>query len=104
LYVTTSKGLAKVDFEIGQVIILTDIGRGWKDGDARTSLFDNPDGIIALPDGSLLVADTYNHRIRLVDKTLTKVSTLAGTGEAGYLNGPCNLAKFNFPQKIALSP
>ena len=48
------------------------------------------------------MADTYNHRIRLVDLDLGKVTTLCGSGESGHVDGPCLIAKLNFPQKLAL--
>ena len=100
MFVTSSLGIAKIDFEIGHVIVLTGVGKGFQDGLARESLFDNPDGIVILPSGALVVADTYNHRIRMINKTLTEVTTLAGGGEQGYRNGHCLEAKFNFPQKL----
>lgn len=31
-----------------------------------------------------------------------KVSTLCGNGEPGHVDGPCNKAKLNFPQKIEI--
>jgi hypothetical protein len=49
-----------------------------------------------------MVADTYNHRIRMVDFSSNKVSTLCGTLEAGHVDGPCSSAKLNFPQKLAI--
>ena len=40
--------------------------RGFADGPGSLAQFDRPVGVLALPDGRLLVADTFNHRIRLV--------------------------------------
>ena len=40
--------------------------RGFADGPGNLAQFDRPVGVLALPDGRLLVADTFNHRIRLV--------------------------------------
>jgi hypothetical protein len=45
---------------------------GLMDGPAATALFQHPLGVCALPDGSVLVADTYNGAVRLI--------TPSGTG------------------------
>jgi DNA-binding beta-propeller fold protein YncE len=39
---------------------------GLMDGPAATALFQHPLGVCALPDGSVLVADTYNGAVRLI--------------------------------------
>lgn len=55
--------------------------------------------------GILLIADTYNHRIRLLDLDSQKVSTLCGTGivgDPGHIDGSCSRSKLNFPQKLVL--
>ena len=49
---------------------------GCKDGPLRAALFQQPSGVAPHPEG-LVVADTGNHRIRLVSRSTT-VSTLAG--------------------------
>lgn len=71
------------------------------------ALFDHPDGIVSLFDhsghgtsGIILIADTYNHRIRVIDLATNKVSTVCGNGEPGHVDGPCVKSKLNFPQKI----
>jgi len=50
--------------------------------------------------GILLVSDTYNHRVRLLDLDNQKVSTLCGmgvVGDPGHIDGPCARSKLNFP-------
>ena len=42
----------------------------------------DPTGLALLPDGSVLIADRRNHRVRRVDPT-GQISTVAGTGAAG---------------------
>jgi hypothetical protein len=50
---------------------------GHVDGPAAGALFQHPLGVAVLPDGSIAVADTYNHAIRRYDETTGEVSTLA---------------------------
>ena len=70
---------------------------GYRDG--QKAMFDHPDGVIMLSESEVLVADTYNHRLRVVDLTNGKVSTLCGSGEPGHLDGlyTNQKTKLNFP-------
>jgi hypothetical protein len=53
-------------------------------------------------DGELLIADSGNHRIRIVSKNRV-VSTLAGSGEVGFKNGPFSVSQFSSPSGICIS-
>ncbi|KUN10429.1 alkyl hydroperoxide reductase [Streptomyces yokosukanensis] len=50
---------------------------GHRDGAADQALFQHPLGVTALPDGSVAVADTYNHALRRYDPATGEVTTLA---------------------------
>jgi thiol-disulfide isomerase/thioredoxin len=50
---------------------------GHRDGAAEQALFQHPLGVVALPDGSVAVADTYNHALRRYDPANGEVTTLA---------------------------
>jgi hypothetical protein len=50
---------------------------------------------------NLYVSDTTNQRIRMIDISYN-VTTVAGTGTAGYQDGSGNNAYFYNPQGIAL--
>jgi sugar lactone lactonase YvrE len=54
------------------------------DGGAATSAYLGfPDGVFMDPAGNLLIADTYNYRVRKVDNTSQhNISTIAGNGNA----------------------
>ncbi|WP_285474635.1 NHL domain-containing thioredoxin family protein [Actinoplanes sp. NBRC 101535] len=49
---------------------------GHVDGPAAEALFQHPLGVAALPDGSVLVADTYNGAVRRFDPATGQVSTV----------------------------
>ena len=63
--------------------------RGYKDGNGAEALFDAPSGIATDGGGTLYVADSHNNVIREIDLH-GQVTTLAGTGYAGYSNGKPN--------------
>ena len=75
---------------------------GYLDGPALQAQFYNPYGIALNPsNGNIFVADTNNNIIRLINMTSGNVSTIAGTGNYGYLDGPALQAQFNYPYGIA---
>ena len=57
------------------------------------------------PDGTYaLVADYSNHVIRKIVIATQVVSTLAGTGSSGLVDGAGDSAQFNSPIGVAMSP
>jgi sugar lactone lactonase YvrE len=64
--------------------------------------FYTPCGVAMMKDGSILVADTGNHRIRRIDKE-GSVTTIAGNGEAHEKDGALLEASFNEPIAIAIA-
>lgn len=72
-----------------------------QDGYSTQASFAGPAGIAADDAGNLYVADWYNHAIRKMDIYL-QVTTLAGTGQPGYVDGAGNAAQFNTPSDVAL--
>jgi len=69
---------------------------GYADGDRTTARLNDVSGLAALPDGSLVLADTGNQRVRLLEADGT-VSTLAGKGGQGMVVGPASTAQFSNP-------
>lgn len=58
------------------------------------------------PDGTIYMADTFNHVIRAYDPATATVRTIAGSGAPGYGGdgGPATAAAFNQPYCCALEP
>ena len=75
---------------------------GYTDGFASAARFHSPAGLAVGPSGELYVADTNNHRVRMIFSG--KVSTLAGTGSAGYQDGATATARFNGPADVEVGP
>ena len=71
-------------------------------GDATEARLNVPAGLAFDKKGNLYIADRNNHRIRKVD-TRGKISTVAGTGTAGFSGdgGPAARAQLNHPSGIA---
>ena len=77
--------------------------RGYLDGPASSAKFNFPNGIaLDSSNRNIYVTDSSNNVIRLINTGTGIVSTIAGTGSYGYLDGPASSAKFNFPNGIAL--
>jgi len=77
-----------------------------KDGHGSYSYFNTPHGIAQDAQGSLYVADWYNHKIRKVSPT-GKVTTFAGGGEkrkgkGGWIDGHSLRAAFKAPTSVAV--
>ena len=85
----------------GEVSTLAgDGGPGYADGPANQARFNGPIGIAVAPDGRVLVTDTYNDRIRVIDRGM--VTTLAGSGQPGADDGVADRASFDTPTGIAI--
>ncbi|RED56233.1 stalk domain-containing protein [Cohnella lupini] len=71
------------------------------DGTAAQSRLNAPEGLTVTADGSLIVADSLNHAIRVVKNGV--VSTLAGAAtEFGKTDGLVGSAQFNHPTDVTI--
>jgi fibronectin type 3 domain-containing protein len=80
---------------------------GFADGTGIGAKFNNPYFLVwANTAGGevLYIADRKNYRIRKLVIATNAVTTFAGTGTAGYLDGGCSSAQFNVPRGVALGP
>jgi len=75
-------------------------GEGFADGLGAAAKFNTPSGLAFTKTGELIIADTSNNRIRrlLPDRS---VSSLAGSGVAGFKDGPAAEAQFDGPIGVA---
>src|SRR5208282_4593828 len=97
-------------------------GAGFDDGAAEFAEFNQPHGLAACADGSLIVCDTMNNRVRVID-TSSNTGTLYGTSSnvwttsccrcdpslyAGWVDGVAgftsNSASGRLPVSVAISP
>lgn len=85
----------------GQVSTLAGTGTaGATDGPVASAQFNKPSGVAVGPDGTVYVADKGNNKIRQIRNG--QVTTLAGTGTAGRVDGAPTSAQFNQPTGIAI--
>ncbi len=73
---------------------------GFVNGLTTTARFNNPKGIAIDKAGNIFIADSGNHSIRMIT-TSGVVTTIAGNGTSGYVNGHGTNARFNAPIGIA---
>jgi sugar lactone lactonase YvrE len=77
-------------------------GYGGDQGPASQARVNSPAGLAAAADGSIVVADRGNHRIRVITPD-GSIRTVAGTGQPGFAgdNGPAVEAELNQPSAVA---
>ena len=78
-------------------------GEGFADGPRAQAQFSSPNAVTVGPDGTVYVADAGNLRIRAISPAGI-VSTLAGSGEAGYLDGVGEAAQFAIMGAVVADP
>ena len=83
---------------------------GFANGSATTTArFDTPQGVAVAADGRVFVADTFNHRIRVISADGATVSTYAGSGNTGFLGGgfadgaSTTTARFDSPTALVVA-
>ena len=74
---------------------------GFQDGAALEARFNGPIGVAVDATGRVIVADTYNDRIRAIHPD-GRVVTLAGDGQPGFYDGPSDQARFDTPCGVAV--
>lgn len=77
------------------------LAAGDRDAIGRQARFNGPIGVAIDAAGRVIVADTYNDRIRAIERDGTVV-TLAGSGDPGALDGASAEACFDTPAGVAV--
>ncbi len=70
------------------------------DGAVGTSRLQHPLGVTGSPDGTIYLADTYNHKIKAVDETLTTTTIFGLSGNGGFADGDAQTAQFDEPADV----
>jgi hypothetical protein len=83
---------------------LTLVGRGLfdfgdVDGAGDVAQLQHPNGL-ALDENLLYIADSYNHKIKVLDPVKGEVETLIGSGEPGLVDGPFASARLFEPEGV----
>jgi sugar lactone lactonase YvrE len=116
----TGKNLIRfIHAESGQTVLQVGTGEaGFQDGPPARAKFNHPQQIAKTPNGSIVVADRLNHRVRLIDLSGT-VTTVYGVAPSawegplcldcepmvlpGWFDGPGEFAEAREPVGIAVS-
>ena len=103
LYVADSESniIREISFQKGTVETLVGgdlFDFGDRDGEGDDVRLQHPLGV-TIYDGKILVADTYNHKIKQLDAEKREVTTFLGTGKSGQIDG----AKSQFYEPGGLS-
>jgi len=74
-------------------------------GPAAKATFNGMHNIAVTPAGDLYIADSWNHCVRKIDGKTGTITTIAGTGKAGFAGdgGPATKAQFNFLMCVSLN-
>src|SRR3546814_7279114 len=99
---TSSVRVAKIG-EGGRVVTLSGMGLfdwGDREGIGKEALFQHVQGVAAGSD-VIYLADTFNHRIKMMSLATLRVTNVAGSGKKGAKDGLLAEATFNEPAGIA---
>lgn len=104
----TAPRLRKIDAK-GEMTVLAGSGKKGNKGDTGPAIdaeLNGPHHLAVLPHGDVLIADTWNSRVRRIDARTGIIKTIAGTGEKGFSGdgGPAITAKTGNIYCAALNP
>ena len=100
---TSAIRVAKIG-EGGRVVTLTGTGLfdfGDDDGIGKKAMLQHPQDVASAP-GAIYIADTYNHKIKRMDLSTLRATTVAGNGKQGLIDGDALSTRFDEPAGIDL--
>jgi len=103
LYITSngSNLIKKIDPQ-GIATVFAGQDPGFKDGKGTAAQFQGITGLAADNSGNIFVTEVGNNAIRKITPDGT-VTTIAGTGDGGYLDGDGSAAKFDYPFHLSVT-
>ena len=111
LYIADTNNCRVRKVAVGTGIITTlagsaTCGNAGNGGAATAAQLNSPTDVKVDGAGNLIIADTNNNRVQIVDMATGIVTTLAGTGtnSFGGDGGPASAAKFSQPEGLAIDP
>ena len=104
---TLNHRIRRVFNETGDIRTYAGNGSADYSGDgglATSASLNEPNGVVADAEGNIYIADTGNHRVRRVDVETRIITTVAGTGEAGFSGdgGHATGARLDEPTDVAV--
>ena len=106
LYVADAEASAIREIDLTEGRVRTLVGKGLfdfgdRDGSLARAELQHAQGLGVLDDGRLLVADTYNHKLKLLDPQRGEIRTLVGKGKPGAGANPAP-SRLNEPAGLAV--
>lgn len=107
LYVADAEDSAirRIDIKNERVETLVGTGLfdfGDRDGPFSQALLQHVLGVATISDSRIVIADTYNHKLKQLDLEKRRIVSLAGTGEPGKERGGAQVVQLNEPGGLAV--
>ncbi|WP_117880144.1 NHL domain-containing protein [Aureibaculum luteum] len=108
LYVSVNgdSNVKKVDFKTGKVIVIAgtgEVGFSGDGGQASAAQLANPTGLALDGKGNIFISDSGNERIRKINLSTGIISTIAGTGETGFVGEDVDATKAQLANPLGLA-
>jgi len=108
LYVSVNgdSNVKKVDFSTGKVTVIAgtgEVGFSGDGGQASAAKLANPTGLVLDDMGNIYISDSGNERIRKVNLSTGIITTIAGTGETGFIGEDVDATKAQLANPLGLA-
>jgi len=113
LYVADAENhrICRIERGSGKIITVAGYGLGGFDGDdvqATQTALNHPNAVTVARNGDLYIADTLNHRVRVITQATGLIRTIAGDGRPGEGDaigdgGQATAAHLNRPTDVAIA-